>query len=104
MNKELLIKLLEELKEIRTKTRTKVGDEVLFDCAVRIHNSEQIESHRQGKSFSVKLERPPFHSPAIPNEPASKEQIDLLKKLGYKGTLDLSKREAWRKTKELKER
>lgn len=48
MEKQKLIKVIEDLKEVRTETKSKVSDEVLFDCSIRIYNSEKIESNRQG--------------------------------------------------------
>lgn len=52
MEKQALIKIIESLKEVRTETKSKVSDEVLFDAGCRIYTSEQIELHRQGSSVS----------------------------------------------------
>ncbi|MGA2130656.1 MAG: hypothetical protein ABSG05_03545 [Candidatus Pacearchaeota archaeon] len=108
MEDQKLIKIIEQLKEVRTQTKSKVPDETLFDAAVRIYNSEEIENHRQGnKTFSPKVAYPKIHT-VFSDSPATsapiKENIDLatpnqlsaLKKMGYdKDTSKLTKYQAW---------
>ena len=55
------------------------------------------EDNKQGKNPSEK-------PTSFQRTPASKSQLDLLKKLGYEGNINLSKQEAWGITKELKEK
>jgi hypothetical protein len=83
MNQDNLIKILEELKEVRTQTLTKVNDNTLWDTAIRIYNSESISNNRQGNKSS----KPPFNSP-VKDVPATEPQKKLLKELKYKGDLN----------------
>ena len=83
-----LKELIEQLKIIRTETKTKVSDEVLFDNAIKIYISNRIN---ESKSISNE-------NKSIPNEnkiqPITDSQKWKLKKLGYKGDLKLTKLEA----------
>lgn len=93
MNKENLIKILTDLKEVRTKTLTKVSDDTLFDTAIRVYNSESISNNRQGNKPIFNERSKTFTS--FHDSPATIPQINKLKKLGYKGMVnELSKKEA----------
>ena len=90
MEKDKLIKIITELKEVRTKTKSKVSDEMVFDCSIRIYNSEQIESHKSNRQSSPTQEK------------ASKEQINLLYKLNADFNAEtITKKEAWNLTNKL---
>jgi hypothetical protein len=88
MEKEKLINIIENLKEVRTETKSKVSDEVLFDAGCRIYTSEQI-SHRQDTKGS-RLLNTSFQSPS----PATTNQLSFLKKLNYKGETPKTSKEA----------
>ena len=90
METEKLIKILDELKEIRTETRTKVNDGILWDTAIRVYNSEQIESHKQGKNFDH-ADLPRFSKPS---SPATQSQKNLMTSLKIKYSNNITKKEA----------
>ena len=101
MEREKIIKIIEELKGIRTEVKAKVNDEVIWDTAVRIYNAEQIETHRQGnKSYKPDTTSNIFSPSPAPTqkdkESATQNQISALKKMGYlNDTSKLTKYEAW---------
>ena len=70
---------------------------MIFDTSVRIYNSENIESHRQGKKpFDEVTSFQKTTSSPIPKL-ATEPQIKTLKKLGYKeDTSKLTKSEAFK--------
>jgi len=88
MEKEKLVKIIGELKEVRTQTKSKVSDGILWDTAIRVYNSEQIENHRQGKKFFDLPPRP--HS----NSPATQSQKNLMTSLKIKYSNNITKKEA----------
>jgi len=90
MEKEKLVKIIGELKEVRTQTKSKVSDEVLFDTAIRIYNSEQIENNRQGKNFDH-ADLPRFSKPS---SPATQSQKNLMTSLKIKYSNNITKKEA----------
>ena len=70
--------------------KAKVNDETLWDTAVRIYNSEQIESHRQGKNFDH-ADLPRFSKPS---SPATQSQKNLMTSLKIKYSNNITKKEA----------
>ena len=95
MEKDKFTKIIEDMKEARTETRTKVSDEVLFQMATDVYISEFIQTNRQGNKST-----PLTSSILLITQP----QINLLKRLGYKDKLPLTKSEASRLIDELKKR
>lgn len=84
---EKLKEIIEELKKIRNETKIKLSDNVLFENAVKIYNTQYIQN-------SNKI---PFKNKPDENieEPATDKQKNYLEKLGYEGKADmLSKEEA----------
>jgi hypothetical protein len=76
--KESLDKIIEELKEIRTITRTKVSDEILFEQAVKLFISDKIQNNQKKKGD---------------NKPTDK-QLAFIKKHNIKIKEGLNKEEA----------
>jgi len=74
-----LQEIITALKQIRTDTKTKVSDEVLWDSAVRIFNSQNI--NRKGVNDF---------------KPATTKQKDFLKTLGVEFNENISRLEAKR--------
>lgn len=73
--------ILAELKRIKEEEELEnLNDDMLFDGAVRIYNSEIISSGRKQKSEN--------------REKMSEKQKVLLQDLEYRGDMNLSKREA----------
>ena len=69
-----LQEIITALKQIRTDTKTKVSDEVLWDSAVRIFNSQNIKSNEES--------------------PATERQKKFLKSLNVKFDDNITKRQA----------
>ena len=90
MEKQKLVKIIEDLRLVRTEVKAKVNDETLWDTAVRIYNSEQIESHRQGKNFDH-ADLPRFSKPS---SPATQSQKNLMTSLKIKYSNNITKKEA----------
>ena len=107
MQKEKLISIINDLKDVRTKTTSKVSDEILFQQGVDILITELISNNRrEHKSFDTRTSSPDRPVPATlrllepspkDNTPATPNQISALKKMGYSfDTSKLSKYEAWK--------
>ena len=69
-----LQEIITALKQIRTDTKTKVSDEVLWDSAVRIFNSQNIKSNEES--------------------PATERQKKFLKSLNVKFNDNITKKQA----------
>jgi len=69
-----LQEIITALKQIRTDTKTKVSDEVLWDSAVRIFNSQNIKSNKES--------------------PATEKQKKFLKSLNVKFNDNITKKQA----------
>jgi len=78
MEKEKLINILNDLKEVRTETKSKVSDEVLFQQGVDIYISEKINESYQKKQ----------------NSPATQSQKNLMTSLNIKFKDNITKKEA----------
>ena len=85
MDKELT-SIIEILKLVRTNTKTKVTDEVLFENAVKIYISQEIGKQRKFETRGIS--KPTF-------SPATQAQIEFLKNRQVKIKNDLSKQEAF---------
>lgn len=81
-----LKEIIEELKEIRTETKTKVSDEILFENAVKLFISKKISEDRKESKLDNEL----------PNskQPATKKQLWRLKQLKIEIPKDITKFEA----------
>lgn len=97
-NMEDLKDIVRELKKVRREEElNNLSDDVLFDCAIRIFNSQNIQRDRPKEIPSTST-----HQILVL---ASDKQINMLIRLGYKGdTSNLSRREATGLIKELLER
>jgi hypothetical protein len=88
-----LKEIINELKEIRTETKTKVSDELIFENAVKIYISNSINESKKQKNFEVMTKENIANENKI--QLATDSQKWKLKKLGYKGDLNkLNKLEA----------
>lgn len=76
-----LKQIIKDLKGVCEETELIPSDDILFDCSVRILNTNLIQDNRQGN-------RKPLHPFPI-DILATEKQINLLKRLGLK--LDYSK-------------
>ena len=93
MEKDKFTKIIEDMKEARTETRTKVSDEVLFQMATDVYISEFIQTNKGKSTSSI---------PISPIPLITQPQINLLERLGYKGKLPLTKSDASKLIDELK--
>lgn len=94
---ENLKDIISEIVRYKKMGLSNLSDDVILDCATRIFISENIErSQRERKPFyTSSVQEPPIE------EKATDKQLSLLKKIGYKGNLDLTKREAFKVLNEL---
>ncbi|MFW5895564.1 MAG: hypothetical protein ACOCT9_02350 [archaeon] len=76
--------IIKELKKIRTETTTKVSDELIWDSAIRIYNSENMNKNNQKNKNSETREM----------KKATEKQKDFMKKLGIKFDEDITSKEA----------
>lgn len=101
METQKLQEIIEQIKSFKQRGLSNLSDNAIMDVSVRIYNSEQIENHRQGKkpfdsSFSSPATNP------IPFIPATKEQINYLKKNNI--SIPIFKKDAWLLIKKHKEK
>jgi len=76
---ETILDIIKALKIARETEKLEVSDDMLFDCAVRIHNSQNITTHRQGNNPFKESDG--TRSSFQPRTPATKKQIDTLYRL-----------------------
>ena len=95
MEKEL-IKIIDELKNVFEQTGLILRDNEIMDFAVRIYNSREI-TNSKNKSFYAPKRL------GDKEELATEKQIYALKKAGKEVTKGLTKKEAFKLIKELKE-
>lgn len=80
---ETIKNIIEILKQVRTETKSKVSDEIIFDNACKIYISNRINESRKNNENKER---------EIANEKeiqlATDSQKWKLKKLGYKGDLN----------------
>jgi hypothetical protein len=81
MLKEKIAEILEELIDIRNSKKLEIEDYILLQEAIRLFISANIQAQKTNK-------------PSSSGEMASTKQLQFLKQLGYKGTMDLTKSEA----------
>lgn len=87
---ERMNKFSENNKVIATQVFPKPDEDFWYALIYYDNQSERANPYPQKSSKEVK------------DAPATQGQLDFLKRLGYKGTLNLSKKEAWRLAEELK--
>lgn len=79
--------IIKGLKKIKQEEKLgKLGDDILFDAAVRIYNS-----------ISINRPRGVIKKKSDGNAPLTEKQKNLLQDLGYTGDMSMSKAEATRK-------
>lgn len=83
--------VLYSLKALKEQEKLNVDDNVLFDGAVRMYNSLLINKGQKSRAEKEEV-------------PITLKQKQLLEKLNYKGSIDLSKRQAASLISELLER
>lgn len=76
MEKEKFNQIIEDMKEVRTQTKTKVSDEILFQMATDIYISEYIQTNKQGGNSPTSFDSN--------SSPATKPQINTIKKLSIR--------------------
>lgn len=104
MNTKNLIKIISDLTDVCKATDVRPSDDILLDCAVRIHNSEQIEFNKQGKKTDNSQKSTSFQTSSPATLPATKKAINYLISLGYTGDTNLTKEECWRLTQDFKKK
>jgi hypothetical protein len=85
-NLNVLKELITELQKIRVETKLLLlKDDMLFDGAVRIYNSKNIDISKKENIKEMKEQ---------PKEKATSNQLAYLQELGYEGNYNITKKEA----------
>lgn len=101
--KEELKQIISDIMDACESCVINVDDNTILENAVRIYNTQYIQ---EGKKENIKQmnSNPPIKPITRTEEPATEKQKELMKKLGITITAGLTKKEAWKKINEVKEK